>query len=259
MKISQILLEAWRLLKGIKWPFWVVSITWLIGASILTLIAYLILTTKMLLFFKVVILSALFLAAIFLIGPLFAGMQMIPIKKIQQEQVSIKSGFRYFGSFFKLGLTILLIGIICGLLIFLINIIFLFLFNFVGVLLGHHNGSHSDNVAIFIGFLLYMVAYALLIFVIPLIADKNMGIMDALAKSVKAARPYWMKIFLVLIFLHLANMVVSLMINIPYVGVVIALLINIWLAPYFFSVVAVLYHRLIDRDEKYARPLLSTN
>ncbi len=251
--------QAWRLIKGSKISFWTVSLAWIAMAAIVVLIGWrisLLLPPKFMAHPLTLVSSSWII--IMLTAPLFAGMSMVAIKRVRGETVSAKTGFQYFRQWPSLALGFLIISIICALVIFLFNTLL------DQVILPMLSPALLQNwlpgmLLTFLGTIIFNVTYALLIFIIPLIADRQLPAFSALLHSVRIALRHWLKLFVLLIIFYLLNLITLSLCEIPFVGLICYIVINIWLIPFIFLSMGIAYHQLIDRDNRYAQSLLSTN
>jgi len=108
--------------------------------------------------------------------PLLTGMIMMAIRHVRGEQIVFQDVFGYYGMTWTLALAALLIYVmtVAGLLFFILPGIYL------------------------------SVAY---IFTLPLIADKGMGVWDAMELSRKTVTQHWFKVFGLMMLLSLGLMV----------------------------------------------------
>lgn len=251
MNTQEWLLQSWRQLKGMKLAFWAVSIGWLITLIFSTLVVVACFYNASKPPHILVGLACLLLLGIifFSQGSFLAGLFMVAIKKIRQEPISIRTGFQFFPLIGKLFLGVLCITLIVVSISFLFDFIIAFIEGFLEALLKH---SHSHLLLLWkiFSFVLEVVvislAYSLLIFVIPLIADKKMGVFRAISVSIKAVKPFWIKLSLILIIFNLISILI---VDTSLISFLILIVLWIWLVPFLFSAIAVAYHHLIDREQ----------
>lgn len=256
LKIKNNLKLAWRLLKGTKLPVWVTCLGWLVMTLGILGVAWVIkLVAPWTNSLPRVSLMVLTWVIIMLTAPLFAGMHMIAIKRARNESVNVFSGFQYFRQWLPLALGFLIIAFISFILIGVITLGISF-----GLAQLFHSQEHPPILLALITALtsaiIINLAYALMIFLIPLIADQRRGVFYALKTSAATARKNWIKLFDLLLIFYGINFVTLLICEIPFVGFICYVIINIWLIPFIFLNIGIAYHQLIDRETNYAQPLL---
>ncbi len=231
MKISHNLFQAWRLLKGSQLILWLGALAW-VGITALILILGWLLNLP---------LGSIPLTWLTLIitAPLFAGLNMVAIKHVRGEPISIKTGFSYFNQWISLAGAFLLICILSTLVIFLSNMIL----NISSL----HYFVPSFLLAS-VSTVIFNAAYAFLIFTIPLITDLKMPIIKALAVSIQTTQKHWLKILSLLLIFYALNLISLFSCEIPFVGIICYIIISFWLIPFIFLSIGLAYHQLVDRE-----------
>jgi hypothetical protein len=259
LNITNNLIQAWRLVKGAKLSFWTASLAWVGMAAVILGAAWGIsLLTPPAIAFNHFTLLALTWIIIMLTAPLFAGMNMVAIKRVRNEPVNIRTGFQYFNQWLPLAFAFLVISLITTIIVALVTLTIDF-----GILPLFTDQTRNHwllliSVTLF-STLIFNFTYALLIFIIPLIADRKIAVLQALKTSVQTAKTHWLKLFNLLIIFYALNFLALLACEIPFIGLICYIVINIWLIPFIFLNIGVAYHQLIDREKSHAQPLLSGN
>lgn len=236
MNTSANLIHAWRLTKGSKTALWTASFAWVAIAAVILLFAWL-----MRLFIPPAIalhpltLLSLTWIIIAVTAPLFAGMNMIAIKRARGESVLLRTGFQYFHQWLPLAGAFILIALISAAFILAFTLVLNYLVWVPGLILTS------------ISVLLFNLIYALLIFVIPLISDQHLPVFKALNQSLSIAKAHWLKLFALLMIFYVLNLLSLLACEIPYAGLICYIIISIWLIPFIFMNIGVAYHQLVDK------------
>lgn len=259
LNITTNLIQAGRLLKGTKLSFWTTSLAWVAMAAVILGVAWVIsLVTPPAIAFNHFTLLAVTWIVIMLTAPLFAGMNMVAIKRVRNEPVNIRTGFQYFNQWLPLALAFLVISLITATIIALVT--FAVNFGILPLLTDQARNHWLLIIAVTLSStLIFNLTYALLIFIIPLIADRKMAVFQALKISVQTAKTHWLKLFNLLIIFYALNLLALLICEIPFIGLICYIVINIWLIPFIFLNIGAAYHQLIDRENSYAQSLLSGN
>ncbi len=240
LNITTNLIQAGRLLKGTKLSFWTTSLAWVGMAAVILGVGWVIsLVIPEAIAFNHFTLLAFTWIVIMLTAPLFAGMNMVAIKRVRNEPVNIRTGFQYFNQWLPLALAFLVISLITATIIALVT------------LLTDQARNHWLLIIAMTLFstLIFNLTYALLIFIIPLIADRKIAVFQALKISVQTAKTHWIKLFNLLIIFYALNFLALLLCEIPFIGLICYIVINIWLIPFIFLNIGVVYHQLIDREK----------
>jgi uncharacterized membrane protein len=173
--------------------------------------------------------------------PLLTGIMMMAIKHSREEKdaLEVKSIFDYYHLAGKLSFASLLIYLLT---MFIPVMIMLF----PGVLL-HSIGAGEGAVPILMLIALFVVLFVIMylsiayIFTLPLIADKALGIWEAMELSRKTVAKRWGKVALVVTILSLAAVVGVLTFGIGL----------IWAVPFFFvTLYGLLYVMIFDDVEE---------
>ncbi len=248
MKISSNLIQTIRLLKVGK--FWGAMLAWMgVMYGLCLLIALMIrfilpnvAASHSILFFTLTLL-------LILTAPLFAGMNMAAIKCVRHEAIPTATVFQYFPQWLPLAFSLLIFIIINFIINFILNQV---IFSVIPFWLP----DFLINVLVFNGI------FSLLIFVFPLIADKKLSLWAAFRTSVKFAKQNWWKLFILFTLfytINLINVIFLLTSQIPFLGIICYITINIVLIPFIFLNIGIAYHQLFDRDPTYAQPFLPSN
>ncbi|AZV75157.1 hypothetical protein [Coxiella burnetii] len=241
--ISDILNEAWGLVNGSKWSIWAIAI--FIGIA--SLIAQIIIIRLFQIdpempsvhynyFFMPLINSI-------VIAPFFAGAVMTAISRARGEAVSPRSGYQYFRKTLPVMLGMLLITFLATIVNYIVHL----------PPIATAVGRYAVWLNI-LGSIVAIFVYVFTILTIPLIVDKNHTPWDGLIASFRLVKPYWFKVFMLILIIYVffivatIPLIVGSMIH-PYarlLGAGIFILILVWLLPYIFLIQGVLYHKLVD-------------
>jgi|GEM_PF-3312289 len=243
--ITDNLVRAWQSVKGSKWPIWAASLAWIGSAGIILLIAWVIsfFIPPAIAFHPITILSLTWVI-IMITAPLFAGMNMIAIKHVRGEPISIRTGFQYFHRWGSLAGAFAVISVLSAALILIFS---LFLNVIVLPFVSPNILNHWIMTALFacISVVLFNLAYALLMFVVPLIADRRLSIRQSLQQSLPITKTHWLPLFTLLILFYGLNLLSLLICEIPFIGLICYIVINIWLLPFIFLNIGVAYNQLL--------------
>ena len=185
LKITNNLIQAWRLLRGTKLALWTTSLAWIGMAAVILGVAWGIsLLMPPAIASNHFTLLALTWIMIMLTAPLFAGMNMVAIKRVRNEPVNIRTGFQYFNQWLPLAFAFLVISLITTIIVALVTLTIDF-----GILPLFTDQTRNHwllliSVTLF-STLIFNLTYALLIFIIPLIADRKIAVFQAL-KTIRA-------------------------------------------------------------------------
>lgn len=242
-KLGSILEEAWNLVRGSKLPLLLVSLVMFVIAALFQFVVYKMLgvDSKNPPYLLRFILMPIFTNI--LIAPFYAGAVITAIKHGRQELIGFASGFKYFKQWGPLGVAMVMIGIIASIVVWIINLpsitnLLSFTKPFVEITAG----------------LVSTIIYSLFLLTMPLIVDKNLGVMDAFKTSVNNTKAHWPKIFVlfILIYLFLFACVLPMMLGMFLgnifaigLGLVIFAVAMVWLLPYTFLILGVIYRRLV--------------
>lgn len=259
LDVRENLAQAWRLLKGSKAPLWSTSLGWIAVAGAILLFAWFVsflLPTRIA--FNPLTLLSLTWVILLITAPLFAGVNMVAIKRARGEPVTLRTGFQYFDQWLPLAGAFLLISLIIAALIFIFSAFLNFaVFRFLNPEVLNRGGptlilSLSTS-------LLFNLISALVIFVIPLVADRKLPVFQALTLSLQISKKNWIELFKLLILFYGLNLLTLLICEVPYIGLFCYIVINIWLFPFIFLNIGIAYHKLVDRELDYAQSLLSSD
>lgn len=248
LNIPENLTQAWRLLKGSKAPLWSTSLGWISIAGAILLLAWFIsfLLPPAVAFHPITLLSLTWVILL-ITSPLFAGINMIAIKRARGEPVTWRTGFQYFDLWLPLAGAFLAILLIITALILLFSFILNFaVFRFLSPEILN---QWIPTVLLSIGTsILFNLISALVIFVIPLVADRKLPVFKALQLSSQIAKAHWVELFKLLILFYGLNLLTLLICEVPYIGLFCYIVINIWLFPFIFLNIGIAYHELVDRE-----------
>ena len=253
LQIKSILKQSWESLKDSKWAIWLV----IFPASIVMNIPSVLVKSKHLVFtpftHAYIVHFLYVLVAMAIAAPLFTSAILTGVKRARGQTVYYNDGYSYFERWFSIALAACLIYS-------------LFQIPLLSILMGNH-------VLILLSTLLLVVIYPLFLMVLPLIADKKLGVFSSFRESIRLGVKNWFKIFLLLltvVFIFIATyivMAIFLMILggvahalaalfhtaiplhlIRWIGVGLLILPLIWLLPYCYMVVGMTYHQLVDNQ-----------
>ncbi len=260
-QIKNNLVQAWLLLKGSKGPMWVALLAWIFISVAILSIAWLThlvpyptstQTTNPL---WGILLS---LIIVIITTPLFAGMNMIAIKRARGETIHIKTGFQYFNKWIPVGLAFIIIFVVSAALTTLLNL----LIDFVIIPILPEKLVNSIVPTLFLmllSSLFFTLIYTFFIFTVPLITDRQFTLFKALQQSVSTVKTHWLALFGLMAIFYGLSMVNMLIAQIPYVGLICYIIISIWLIPFIFLNIGLAYHQLVDilfKRKNYAQSFL---
>lgn len=243
--VSSVLNDAWILIHGIKLATWLPIFGILLIVFILNLIITKIFGSNPSNFVNLMLFPVI---SNFLIATYYAGAVMITIKKTRGITPTLNDGFQYYKQFLPLGVTLAFISFIQSLLVYFVNYI----------------GPNSVTIQLGSAIVSQLI-YTLLILSIPLIADKNYSPLAALRDSILWVRPYWLKVFLLVIIgygfiiLALIPALLGLALNnqiITILGAIIIIIACVWLVPFLFMIHGVIYRLLVDKTPPSIKELI---
>jgi hypothetical protein len=193
------------------------------------------LTLPMPIFVSLIILT---LIALFIFLPLIAGLWMMSIYHISGLPIHIKMVFAYFKKPYRYWLANLWVSLIVqgG------NAIAGPLAKFLGA----SAGTWLYWVCVVLGFIIQLYAFVSYFFVVPILADRKLGVWRALESNRKAIGKHWFKVFgtLLMIFLVciiIPGLVIGLLTTVVHSLMLAFLIIFIWLVPFYALSTAILY------------------
>ena len=254
------MLQSWKLLKGCKWPLWLIVASGLLLPCLFAgIVGPHVFQSQEFSLSK----STFLLINTIITAPLATGALLIGIKKARGESISYRAGFLYFNHWVSLA--------IAGVIVFLV-------YQVVSVL----GLSFENHLA---ASLAGIVSYFLMPFFIlaqPLIVDKKLKIFPAIQKSIYLGGKNWLKIIILFFSVSFASLLCLILgfiavriIQIPVLYLVFLILKNtsidsllffhqhlllivnilpgaalitmfVWIIPYFIMINSQIYCKLID-------------
>ncbi len=245
MTIRSIFSKAWSLVHGSKAAIWNIAILIMLVSITLEWIVNRILgfnsqhTHYFTRYIMLPILTNL------LIAPFYAGSVMVAIQRARGELVNVKSGYQFFHRYIPIAITMVIVGFISNLIVMIINIPAL------ASTLGR-SLPFFDIISV----LFSVLIYTFFILSIPMVIDKQYTPGQALSASVILVKPHWFRVFVIFILTYLCLSIATILLFlgptlkssiIMIIGAVIFIAAMIWLLPFLFLLIGVIYHRLLDR------------
>lgn len=244
--IKSVLSQSWSHVKGAKWPIWAVVI---VAAAIVMLVNALldrafgvdIEHPSFWINFVVIPIVSNAIAA-----PFYAGALMVAVKRARDERVTGATGYQFFHRYIPVAITLIIIGILSGLLVGIVNT--------TGI--SQSAGQWKGLIDLAAG-VVSMLVYLFLMLSIPLVIDKNYSPWQAMSTSCKLVSHHWFKIFVIVVIGYLAFIVfliplfIGLTVKYPVVillGLAILIVGAIWIVPFLLMINGVVYRLLVDKQ-----------
>lgn len=248
-KISDILSESWKKLPGVKWPIWaVILVTFaaaLVGFLVIMSIGIHLYDAHLPLIWLTLVHPIVLnvIAGIFI-----CGMIMPAIKQLRGEPISVATGFAYFSRAPQAMTFMLLVGSISAIL------------NYLSEILNQHTGMSTVHftwiqlASMLINLLLMLFFYL----TIPLIADRNQTVFQAMGNSLRLVAPHGYKVLGIILILYFLLIIASLplmiglALNYPlivFAGAIFLFIVAIWLLPYAMMLQANIYLKLAGHPQ----------
>lgn len=203
--LGQIFNQAWEKVNGIKGTYWLAILISVVGSAVISLLFGLV---SAVLLGKGSALAALLEGLVnAAVGASFsAGLLLMAVRRVRRSPVQVGMVWEQFAKVWKLLLAAILVGILTA-----------------------------------IGFILLIIPGIYLLvsyqFVFILIADKNLGVWEALEASRKTVHQNWFKYFLWLVICGLVGAISAVLLLIPL----------IWTVPWILNTHGELYCNAFDR------------
>ena len=253
LEIKSILKQSWKSLKGSKWAIWI----YLIPSYIVMRIPSLLIKPKHLVgnFFITTITHAVVLHFIYMLiaiaiaAPLVTTAVLTAVKRARGQTVYYNDGYSYFDRWFSIALASCIIYLLYP----------------ITAMLGIATANH---VILLSAVLMFFVLHPLFLLVLPLIADKKLGVFSAFRESIRLVLNNWFKIFLLLltasfIFIVCYGLIVIFSVIVDVVlaaffhtislnhmmnllSFSLRILLMVWFIPYYFMIIGRVYHQLVD-------------
>ncbi len=247
LSVAHVFSEAWHLVKGCKGPVWAILILVIPASIVLGVIsASLFHINSVLLYIGHILMPLINAIAM---APFFGGAMMVAVKQARHEPITGKTGYYYLHRTMALIITMVIIAflahIFSRIILPLVALAWLLQPLWIEMLtIGAIN-------AIFM-----LVVYTLTALSIPLLLDQNQSPISALKLSYRYVKPHFFKVLLIILLLPIISGITGILAMIgqklgPYVealGFILFGVLHIWLFPFFFLVIAILYRRLVNQQ-----------
>jgi hypothetical protein len=245
LPIGQTLSTTWDLIKGIKGRTWLVLAGLILISLLLNTLVGVVLGVKPenQPFWATYLLLPLITNA--LIAPFYAGALMIAIKHIRGEATTFTEGYHYFRLYLPLAITMVLVAFISSLLVIIVNI----------PMLQQALGKIQPVVEVVAG-VISLVVYCLLLLSMPLVSDRKLPPLKAIALSFQKVKPHLPQVFILLIisYLLLIASILPMVLGIALahsavviLGFVLFIVAVVWVMPFIFLLQGMIYNKLVDQ------------
>ncbi len=240
--------ESWQAIHGIKWPLWLIVLTTAACAVLVEIIMLAIGTSIYgkslpLIWIKLIVPIVVNVT----LGIFMCGIFMVAFKKIRGETPNAQTGFNYFKRAPQAMTFMLLFSLVSAANSFLNE--YFFLKSHPAATLTAVHLPPAEIAGYIIGIVITLFCY----FTIPLIADKNNGVFQAIGDSCKLVWRHFFKVLLVFVFnyvlmaLVFAAFIIGMLLNLVWLGAlgsIVAIVGAIWLLPFCSLLQANLYNKL---------------
>ncbi len=241
--IGEILSDAWTEVPGSKWPVWITFLVLIILSFVTQVIVEILLGINPKYppdYYQYLVLP---IAIAVVVAPLYAGATMVGIKRARGEKVQTKTGFQCIRHTGPLMLVTLIIAFGANVLIYILHI------NQVIQLIPNHL-----TLAAFVGQTGWIIVYILTLLAIPLVIDKGNDPWTAIQQSIRIIGKNLIRVGVVILLVYLLNLAAFVPLYLgsmlhPYAkffGLVIMVGAMIWLVPYMFLIIGVIYRELAE-------------
>lgn len=247
--------RAWKLVDGSKAALWSVNTASILVIVFVMMVLIAIATPLLMnydhsiadsrLMFGIVLL-VINLVVSALIAPLLVGAMMTAIKHVRGETITAKTGYQYLNRWLPAILAVFVIMLITNAVT-----------AFVSVAL--NTFIMTPAIVEVSNFICTALIYTLILFSLPLVADKKLGAFSAIVTSMKLVIPHWFRTFVLMIitFILLTFSIIPLIIGIllktwlaGILGAAISILILTWMLPYGLLILGVTYVELQNKTGK---------